>query len=372
MGSVRKPNRYVMLVGVDLYCNDGSRKDENGRPVSINWLHGCVNDVNALRGFFQDQFDLTRLTVLTSTATEPRHPYAKPAESLDALPTFDNIKQEFDAICNLACQGDYFYFHYSGHGALLPRIQASPGGRLFDPSLLPVDYGCGKRAIRGWQLNSWLSQLNRKEVQVVVALDSCYSGGSWRGGRHVRTQDLTTVVNLPIDEETAETVPFESDSRFSRLEETWSINPKGLTLMAACDTDEKAAEITMNGKRHGAFTSGLLKYLEEGIQDKRPRIYRTIRDQLACRVKGQTPRVYGQDRLLFFGKTEPFSTSPLVVRIESGPFDRNTVIVPAGRAHGVHRHSEFALLVPGLETAFSIEEVDDFEARAIVPSQVLR
>lgn len=149
--------------------------------------------------------------------------------------------------------------------------------------------------------------------------------------------------------------------------------------MAACDGHEQAAEITVNEKAGGAFTSALLKYLTQNRPSATALTYRTIRDEVAQLLKEQlvkeqlvkeqqqTPRVYGRDRLLFFESKEPFSQPILVARVED-----DMVIVPVGKVHGVVSKSEFTLFPPISEAAISIEEVYDFESRAKVSPKLVQ
>ncbi len=145
--------------------------------------------------------------------------------------------------------GDLFFFHFSGHGAELQPTSRSPPGRPTDPSLMTMDFCCGKPAVRGWQLNEWLKKLNKKKVRTIVILDSCHSGGAWRRtGESFRTPEgWKNVANLPADEEAITETAVKLSGRGGALEMSWSINPDGFTLMAACGSDELAAETTVNG-----------------------------------------------------------------------------------------------------------------------------
>jgi hypothetical protein len=357
--------RYVLLVGIDLYLNDGSRTLENGQIVSLDNLAGCVNDIKAMEAFLQSKYQIDHLSTLTSALPDTMDKDdIKPAESSDRLPTFINIKREFDAVYRQANAGDLFLFHFSGHGARLNRVKGSPAGRLKDPSLLTMDFCCGQPALRGWQLNEWLKRLHEKGVQVVVVLDSCYSGGAWRAGGRFRTPNKwPSLPNLPTDELAVEVITSDSVSRNAELETSWAIDPKGFTLLAACTGDEKAAENTINGKARGAFTHALLNYLE---RVELAVTYRMIRDHLMQCLTGQSPRVYGRDKLLFFGSKEPFCATPLFVQIEG-----DTVIVPVGKAHGIHRKSEFMPFPPTTEITFSIENVGDFECSATISPELI-
>ena len=73
--------------------------------------------------------------------------------------------------------------------------------------------------------------------------------------------------------------------------------------------------------------------------------------------------MYGRDRLVFFGDKEPFSAPPLVVRVEG-----EKIHLPIGKVDGVREGSEFTIYPPTSHTAFSVDQVDDFECSAPVPS----
>ncbi|KAK5997702.1 Metacaspase-9-like protein [Cladobotryum mycophilum] len=364
--SLKMSKRYAVLVGIDHYIKNGSRKLKNNRDLTINNLYGCVNDVESMRNFLDNIYKFDDVSILTSSLPDDAadQGVTLPVESPDCWPTFDNIQASFDAVYDRATAGDFFFFHFSGHGARLKRVKGSPHRRTTDPSLLTVDFCCGKPAVRGWQLNQWLRKLNKKGVQVVVALDSCHSGGSWRAGGNVsfRTpNDWPVVPNLDADEEAAAVEALEADAepthRDAELETSWSINPDSFTLLAACGSDEKAAEIVLNGKVGGAFTHQLLDFLKNG--DPQTVTYRMIRDQLKDRLKDQTPTVYGRDRLLFFDNPEPFAAVPLVVSIQDG-----MAVIPVGSAHGVNRGSEFVPFRDAGHLTLSVDEVEDFECRA--------
>ncbi|KAH8645892.1 hypothetical protein BGZ61DRAFT_488326 [Ilyonectria robusta] len=140
---------------------------------------------------------------------------------------------------------------YSGHGGLLPRVAGSPAGRRPDPSLLTAEFCLNEPPVRGWELNKWLKRLNKKSVQVIAVLDSCYSGSSWRNDQRVHSpadwedgldegeagEEAPEEAN---DETSAEESTEPSTESFfgnAALEKSWSINLDGFTLIAACKAE---------------------------------------------------------------------------------------------------------------------------------------
>ncbi|KAL3954391.1 hypothetical protein ACCO45_009954 [Purpureocillium lilacinum] len=340
------PKRSALLVGIDLYMNDCSRKSGDGESFSLGNLRGCVNDVQAVAKFLRDEFQLEDPRILTSSLNPSSLTYpTEPTEPSGRRPTFDNIKREFKTLIEQAGPGDLVLFHFSGHGARLQPTSKSPAGRLADPSLLTMDFGCGKPAVRGWQLNEWLKRLNEKKVRTIVILDSCHSGGAFRSGGNFRTPEgWTNIPNLPADEEAITETAAQSGSRDAQLETSWSINPDGFTVMTACESQEKAAEKNVNGIYCGAFTHGLLACLKQNRPTEAVVTYRHLHDQIVKRVNGQTPRRH-------------HSSCDLKERKNK---------LPIGGFHGVQRKAEFTTYPPTSNATFSVDEVDDWECSAPV------
>ncbi|KAL7924176.1 caspase domain-containing protein [Trichoderma austrokoningii] len=356
------PKRYALLVGIDLYLNDGSRNSSTHRKLSLHNLRGCTNDVEAIGSFLRDEYEFENISILTSSfpvTNDEEAIYESPVEPPNRLPTFANIEAEFDAVRKDAVAGDFFFFHYSGHGARLLRQRDSPkSNRIDEPSLITVDFCCGQPAVRGWKLNQWLKRLNEKGIYVVATLDSCYSGWNF-------------VSNMPVDDQAvANSVGItERARRDAKLETSWSINPESFTLMAACGSQEYAAEKVVNGKNYGAFTWELLEYLRHSKKRSGRGLnvtYRMISDQLRACLEGQTPEVYGRDRLLFFGSHEPFFATPIVVQAEG-----NKITIPVGRAHGVNIGSEFMISSDLRGAVFTVDNVDELQCNAVINNKLL-
>ncbi|RYP31515.1 hypothetical protein DL768_011173 [Monosporascus sp. mg162] len=361
MATRTTPKRFALLIGVDFYQRGESRQTQESQPISLQSLQGCVNDVRDMEGFLTARFGLNDPYILTSSpSSKPNIPQELPQK----LPTYKNIEGSFAKIYDDARPGDLFFFYFSGHGARLRPIGASPAGRQTDPSLMPMDYCCGQPAVRGWELNNWLRRLYRKKVQIIVGLDSCYSGGSWRDGVIIRTPDnWEPPPNLPIDEmgktEDGEMhgTFCDSNSRDSDLDESWDINPTDFTLMAACKRNQTAEERPIDGQMRGVFTYYLVSYLRQNL--RRMVAYRTVCDHIRNQVNAQTPQVYGQDRLAFFSNKEPPYPVPIIINVEG-----KDAVLPIGRLHGVKVGAEFMTYPQPLNVPLSIYQVDELKCRA--------
>lgn len=108
--------RMAVLVG----CNYPNTKYE---------LHGCINDVMAMREKLVSRFgfDPSNIQVLTD----------EPGSLL--IPTGANIKRSLGRMIGKAESGDVLFFHYSGHGTRVPSMKH--GNFLHqDEAIVPCDF----------------------------------------------------------------------------------------------------------------------------------------------------------------------------------------------------------------------------------------
>ncbi|KAI0887518.1 caspase domain-containing protein [Annulohypoxylon maeteangense] len=355
MSTQSSQKRFALLVGVDLYLDDKSGTSR------INNLEGCINDVQIIKELL-NKFEFHKLRTLTSSLSSESR--TAPCEPRECWPTYENIKNEFLKVTEEANAGDLFFFHFSGHGARLKTAYGSSGGRTDDPSLLPMDVCCGKPAVRGWELNDWLQTLNRKGVQVVVSLDSCYSAGAWRNEGSLRSPtDWIPPPSLSIGEAATRGPLSEPNNRHGQLDISWDINPEMFTMMAACGSQQAAAEKAIGGRTYGVFTHALCTFFEENQAITTYPTYRTVHDSIERLMSPQTPQFYGRVRLAFLGQQEPFSVAPVVATV-----DRNIATLPVGKLHGVEKGAEFRAFPPTTAGVLSIFEVGDVESKAKLSS----
>jgi hypothetical protein len=363
MATSTVPKRFALLVGVDFYQNDNTRRLPNNDPVLLGHLQGAVNDVEIIRNLLHKRFRFDSICTLTSTAS-PNDP-SIPMGPEHGWPTHANIKGAFEEICNKANSGDIFFFQFSGHGASLKATPYSPkDGRTDDLSLMTADYCCGKPAVRGWELNEWLWQFYKKGVRVIVLLDSCYSGGAWRGSRIRAPSGWTPPPNLPSDEIAVQGTQTKPGHRDGDLSICWDLNPKDFTLMTACQNTEQASERKEGTTVYGAFTLALTKYFHNPLTPLNT-TYHAICAHTTEQIKSwellQTPQIFGQDRLAFLEDFEPISATPIF-----GTQKDDIVSLPVGRVHGVNIGSEFITVSPSPRLIVSVCEIRDLESKAEV------
>ncbi|GJN28389.1 hypothetical protein PR202_gb16502 [Eleusine coracana subsp. coracana] len=148
-----KPKRLATLVG----CNYAGTPHE---------LRGCINDVHAMRDLLVARFGFApaEITVLTDDA-------APGAGNNKVLPTGANIKRALSDM--VARAGDVLFFHYSGHGTLVPPVMPDHRGRhRDDEAIVPCDFNL----ITDVDFRRVVDRVPRGASFTIVS-DSCHSGG---------------------------------------------------------------------------------------------------------------------------------------------------------------------------------------------------
>ncbi|KAJ5626994.1 hypothetical protein N7528_004421 [Penicillium herquei] len=314
-------NRWAILIGVNFYRNPTNR------------LHGCVRDVRNIKASLEaDSGD-------TNSPTEPE----------DVWPTPDRVKQTLEHVTLHAKEGDFVYFHYSGHGTqvLSNMIDSSTDGDQ-DFALALVDTTNNEGYFTGQELAQKIQLMVAKGLRVTVVLDCCFSGSVPRHGspvgavvRTVAPQDFTSSRDVCSSSALCETIP----SRGARIVPRWLVNPKGYIILMACGPHERAYEIRVNGERRGALSHFLCRALSS-LQKARTKIslkalFRNLCVHFHANFPQQTPMRYGNDEESFFSCLQFISSmNSLSIFRRKGD---DQLCLTAGYAHGVEKGDEYIL-----------------------------
>lgn len=128
-----------------------------------NELQGCINDVAAMRDALVARFGFAPadVTVLTDDRGSP------------VLPTGANIKRALADMVARAAPGDVLFFHYSGHGTLVPPVKGRRHGHgECDEAIVPCDFNL----ITDVDFRRLVDRVPRGASFTMVS-DSCHSGG---------------------------------------------------------------------------------------------------------------------------------------------------------------------------------------------------
>ncbi|MQM00562.1 hypothetical protein Taro_033298 [Colocasia esculenta] len=132
-------------------------------PNTPHELHGCINDVHAMREVLVRRFGFHPRDVEVLTDA----PRSK------VLPTGANIRRALATMVDRAQPGDVLFFHYSGHGTWFPSTGKRAGdGRQRDEAIVPCDFNL----ITDVDFRHLVNRLPEGASFTIIS-DSCHSGG---------------------------------------------------------------------------------------------------------------------------------------------------------------------------------------------------
>ncbi|KAK9129078.1 hypothetical protein Syun_017875 [Stephania yunnanensis] len=234
-----------------------------------NELHGCINDVRAMRDALLSRFgfDPDHVEVLTD---EPGSAVA---------PTGSNIMGALNRMVDRAEPGDVLFFHYSGHGTRVPTDH----GLKHDEAIVPCDFNL----ITDVDFRRLVNRLPEGASFTIIS-DSCHSGGliakeKEQIGPSTINPD-TTSKNLHKQK----FIPFDAIfHHLASLSDLESLNIKAHllgnlgenelgnlgsiradagVLLSGCQANETSADMNPSmgeGKAYGAFSNAVQMVLKE-------------------------------------------------------------------------------------------------------------
>ncbi|RCV36349.1 hypothetical protein SEVIR_7G321700v4 [Setaria viridis] len=146
-----KKQMLATLVG----CNYAGTPDE---------LRGCINDVLVMRDTLVARFGFAPRDITFLTDDDGGRGSSPSA----VLPTGTNIKRALSEMVARAAPGDVLFFHYSGHGTLVPRRH----GHGYDEAIVPCDFNL----ITDVDFRQLVDRVPQGATFTMVS-DSCHSGG---------------------------------------------------------------------------------------------------------------------------------------------------------------------------------------------------
>ncbi|KAL7587375.1 hypothetical protein Lser_V15G39388 [Lactuca serriola] len=270
--------KLALLVG----CNYANTPNE---------LHGCINDVLAMRQVLISRFgfDPNRINLLTD------------APGSLVMPTGANIKDALDHMVDQAEPGDVLYFHYSGHGTRVPSIKPPHTFHRLDEAIVPCDFNL----ITDLDFRNIVNRVPKGATFTILS-DSCHSGGlidkeKEQIGPSSLQNSSFTPTSIPTITK-SKTIPFESillhlsslthintpdlathflelfgdtaSLRFQfpshEIDSIPSLHEDNGILLSGCQANETSADMNPNGgkgKAYGAFSNAIQIVLKENQGD---------------------------------------------------------------------------------------------------------
>lgn len=203
----------------------------------------------------------------------------------DSKATKNNVKSALNNLVATAKAGDIVYIHFSGHGQLVEDLTGEePDG--FDQSFVCYDacyssrYNVNGTAYKGEnhfiddELFPYLNQLKSNvgpKGKIIVAFDSCYSGGADRG-EIMDDQDSDSDYEFTSTSRGTDDQFFANKTTKPYLK---SIKAPGiykkdggeLLVISACERDRKNWETIdrRSGRQYGSLTLCISKMIENNI-----------------------------------------------------------------------------------------------------------
>lgn len=233
------PKLLVLGVGINEYALEEHR------------LKGCLNDLNDLVSYLGNNVntDAWQLEICTLK---------------DQKATRKNIIDSFISFFGALENGDSALFYFSGHGsqAYAPKeLWHYLPGELQE-TIVCYDSRTKSRDLYDKELSYLIWKVtHKKEIHFTVILDCCHSGSATRN-KEEQLVDNNFGVRMANCKKVR--VPWEKylgASTFEKIGRNVHIPGEKHILMAACRRDEKAKERSLNFKRRGIFTFGLLEAL---------------------------------------------------------------------------------------------------------------
>ena len=246
-------------------------------PNTINELHGCINDVKAMHHLLIARFGFhpDEITLLTDD----------PAST--ELPTGANIMQALGRMVSQAEPGDVLFFHYSGHGTLIPAVKPHHGRSTRDEAIVPCDFNL----ITDVDFRLLVDRLPAG-VSFTIISDSCHSGGlidkeKEQIGPSANTNtttphrkrsipfstvldhvsSLSSIDSPHIGDHLLDLFGKEASAKFSDgLISPRTIGEDDGILLSGCQTNETSADMSPNesgGTSYGAFSNAIQVVMKE-------------------------------------------------------------------------------------------------------------
>jgi Caspase domain len=227
----------ALIIGINTYKPPLNEAPQTGSPRSWTNLDGCINDATAIRDLAIAKYGFP-MSNITSLFNEEA--------------SRDRIIAALKKLVSESNAGDVVFIFYAGHGSQVKNSLSKEADKK-DETMVPADaWKKGIADIRDKELAFYFNQLLDKGVLLTVIFDSCHSGSVGRGTENF----LNDPPKARFIEATDLDVKDPSDPK--RPEDRGA-----LVVSAAQDFEFAKEHIDENQIAHGAFTSALIKALQQ-------------------------------------------------------------------------------------------------------------
>ncbi|MFN0203536.1 MAG: caspase domain-containing protein [Bacteroidia bacterium] len=270
------PKLYALFVGIDKYAG------------TVKGLNGCVNDVSNLQQYVNeeltDSFEVNIKTLTNEQATR------------------ETIISVFQAHLGQAKEGDFVWFHFSGHGSEeLTAMEFIPYSED-DKNQTLVCYDSrtpNKQDLADKELGALIYEVAKNNPKMVVTLDACHSGGGTRGEERNEDDYEGRFEDM---RETRRNYDTYLNGYFSS-KQLVEVPESNYMVFSACGAKEQALEDRR--RRCGLFTASLIDTLS--LYKSTSIAYNDLANILYYQIKEKTGRQNPQaSAMLNFDGTQLF------------------------------------------------------------------
>jgi hypothetical protein len=269
--------------------------------------------------------------------------------------TKNNILVAFQDISEDLKKGDFFIFHFSGHGQQVEDVgpvQDEVDG--FDEALIPYDAPLkteednyfGQRHLIDDEMEGALSSIRKKigaEGQALLLIDACHSGSMTRVDKKPRS-DFSRGTNIKLkikksnSAKTITNIEKENTGFFEVKEGTEELG--NLILISASRPGEVNREYFENGKFYGPLSYAFAKVFPKMKKGTNYQVFfENLKSEVLSITGHQVPTIDGElDLVLGRNQLEPVHEYFTVLRI----FDAAYLEVDAGQLLNFYEGTEFA------------------------------
>jgi hypothetical protein len=341
----------------------------------VNGLNGCAGDVENVRRLLIEQFQFRPENVKVL---------------LDQNVVKKDVKKQMSWLLDDAQPGNRVVFHFSGHGSYTADLDGDEDdGQDELICLYDMDFNDPDTYLLDDELHAWTKKLPAG-VELTVVLDSCHSGTGTRlmmapapnkphqhvpmrvdvdstaaravstPGSGVRGMDAAQSVSAALDPASPHLVRIRFidpppaikaaiEKRKKKTQRDLVVADMNHVLLAACRSDQTAADALIGGAPNGAFTYYLCDAIRSGgIDLARRQLIGRIERSLNDGHFAQAPQLEGPapDQPLFGGQRA--ATAPAATTTPSAPAASSSSLSP-------DRWHEFLELIPRLSPQAQIE-----------------
>jgi uncharacterized caspase-like protein len=274
IGRRKKMITKALLIGIDKYNAESNR---------ITDLNGCVNDMHLMKETVTNALGVLPddTVILEDQAATTRH-------IMDRLQSIsENLKP-----------GEEGFVYYAGHGGQVPNTSVSEeDAEEYDETLVPHDFSLTEPLLD--DIFSGYLSLVPEGARLIIALDSCHSGGMRRAMTYSeeyaeenwRSRSIGRIAR-------AEYTP----QAFQKLKEHKERNlieksGENFVLLAAAQAHEYAWERRFDDGSHGIFTYHICEGLREFGPGVTPvNLTNHIYAKIQTYRENQMPRLIGNEK----------------------------------------------------------------------------